>query len=215
MLRDMRGRWVLAALVAALGLGAGLPRAGAQDDWDVKRDPFDKQVVAGYKRILARNPNDKQALDRLKGLYKRYRSIGQLIGEYEKELAKRPNDVALLVVLGHLELADGKRDEALAHYEKASAHKPDDAELAIAIGDLHRTGGDLDKAKAAYDRALGKTSDKKAKKQLLRQLAQIALDKNDLPGARAYFDKYIALDPADVQAQLDLADALTQHKKFD
>jgi tetratricopeptide (TPR) repeat protein/HEAT repeat protein len=215
MLPDMRARWMLAALVAALALGAVPPRAAAQDDWDVKRDPFDKAVVAGYKRILARNPNDKQALDRLKGLYKRYRSIRQLIGEYEKELAKKPTDFAILVVLGHLELAEGKRDEALAHYEKASAQKPDDAALAISLGDLHRTGGDLDKAKAAYDRALGKTGDKKLKKQLLRQLAQIALDKNDLAGARGYFDKYIALDPGDVQAQLDLADALTQHKKFD
>jgi tetratricopeptide (TPR) repeat protein len=204
----------LAALAAALAVAAPTV-ARAQDDWDVKRDPFDKRVVGKYKAILARNPGDKSALDKLRGLYRKHRSVAQLISEYKKELAKRPDDFAVLVVLGHLYLGQSERDEALAHYEKAAAKRPDDTTLAIALGDLYRTGGELDKARAAYDRALARTSDKKQKKQLLRALATIALDKNDLAGARGYFDKYIALDPADVQVQLDLADALGQHKKFD
>ena len=208
-------RLLAAALVAAAVLGAAAGPARAQDDWDVKRDPFDRQIIARYKRILAKSPGDRDALNKLRGLYKKHRTVGLLVSEYEKELAKKPGDFALLVVLGHLELGEGKKAEALAYYEKAGAARPDDPGLATALGDLYRDAGDTDKARAAYDRALAKTSDKKDRKQLLRGLANLALDKNDIASARKYFQKYIEADPADVQIRLDLADALARHKLFD
>src|SRR5688572_13850682 len=100
----------LAAVVAPLSA----PRpALAQGDWDVKRDPFDRQVVARYKRILAQNPGDKDALAKLRGLYKRHRSVRLLISEYEKALAGKPGDATTLILLGHLYLGEGKQAEAL------------------------------------------------------------------------------------------------------
>ncbi|HKE15331.1 MAG TPA: HEAT repeat domain-containing protein [Kofleriaceae bacterium] len=209
------------ALVCLLTLAATLtslpaPRSAlAQGDWDVKRDPFDRQVVARYKRILAQNPGDKDALGKLRGMYKRYRSVGLLISEYEKALAAKPGDFAILVVLGHLELGEGKQAEALGYYEKAAALRPADVGLAISLGDMYRQAGQVDKAKDAYDRALARAGDKKQKQQLLRSLAALALDKNDIAAAKAYFDKYIALDPADAQVRLDLADALSRFKRYD
>ena len=202
----------LAAVVAPLSA----PRpALAQGDWDVKRDPFDKQVVARYKRILAQNPGDKDALAKLRGLYKRHRSVRLLISEYEKALAGKPDDATTLILLGHLYLGEGKQAEALGYYEKASARRPNDVTLAIALGDLYRQGGQVDKARGAYDKALTRAGDKNQKKRLLRALALLALDKNDMAAAKGYFDRYIALDPADVQVRLDLADMLSKNKRFD
>ncbi|HWM86806.1 MAG TPA: HEAT repeat domain-containing protein [Kofleriaceae bacterium] len=207
----------LLCLLTLAAVAAPLPasRPALAQDWDVKRDPFDRQVVARYKRILAKSPNDKDALAKLRGLYKRHRSVRLLISEYEKALASKPNDFSTLVLLGHLQLGEGKQAEALAHYEKAAAAKPDDPTLTTALGDLYRQGGDVDKARAAYDKALARTGDKKQKKVLLRALAGLALDKNDIAGAKAYYEKHIALDPADAQVRLDMADALTKHKRFD
>jgi tetratricopeptide (TPR) repeat protein/HEAT repeat protein len=208
-------RFLAAALVAAGLAGATAAPARAQDDWDVKRDPFDRQVIARYKRILAKDPGDRDALNKLRNLYKRHRTIALLVSEYEKELARKPADFALLVVLGHLEIGEGRKAEALAYYEKAAAARPDDPALATALGDLYRGAGELDKARAAFDRALAKTGDRKGKKQLLRALADLALDKNDIASAKKYFQKSIENDPADVQIRLDLADALTRHKLYD
>jgi tetratricopeptide (TPR) repeat protein len=191
------------------------PRLAAAQDWDVKRDPFDRQVVARYKRILAQSPGDRDALSKLRGLYKKHRSVGQLIGEYQKAVAARPNDFAALMVLGHLQLGESRQDEALATYEKAAALRPNDPALSTALGDLYRQAGKVDQARAAYDKALAATSDKGKKKPLLRLLAGLALDKNDIAAAKAYFDRSIELDPGDAQLRLDLADALARFKRFD
>ncbi|HYU15367.1 MAG TPA: tetratricopeptide repeat protein, partial [Candidatus Acidoferrum sp.] len=202
---------ILAATLAPLSP----PHPALAQDWDVKRDPFDRQVVARYKGILAQNPGDKDALAKLRALYKRHRSIAQLVSEYEKELAAKPDDVSILLVLGHIQLGEGKQQEALGYYEKAAALRPGDAALAAALGDLYRQSGQVDKAHAAYESALARTTDKAKRKQLLRALAGLALDKNDIAAATTYFDKYIEIDPADVQVRLDLADALSRHKRFD
>ena len=53
----------------------------AQDDWGVRRDPFDKGLIARYKRILKTKPNDAGALSKLMGMNRRYRSVGLLIRE--------------------------------------------------------------------------------------------------------------------------------------
>jgi tetratricopeptide (TPR) repeat protein/HEAT repeat protein len=212
------GKVTVRALLCLLTLAATLaplPRPAVAQDWDVKRDPFDRKVAARYKRILAQNPGDKDALAKLRGMYKRYRSVKQLIGEYEKELAAKPKDFTTLVLLGHLQLGEGKQAEALAYYEKASALRPNDPTLSSSLGDLYRQAGDVDKARTAYEGALARTGDKNRKKQLLRALAAIALDKNDIVAARTYFDKYIELDPNDAQVRLDLADALARHKQYD
>ena len=98
----------LAALLLAAAL---LPAAGAQaqpaDDWSVQRDPFDKSVVARLKGLLARNPSDADALAKLLGMYRRYRTVELLRSEYDAALAKKPDDWATLVVLGRLALAAG------------------------------------------------------------------------------------------------------------
>ena len=55
--------------------------AAAQDDpWAVKRSEFDPRVVAKYKAMLNRRPTDSHSFNRLVKLYKKHRSMGQLIG---------------------------------------------------------------------------------------------------------------------------------------
>src|SRR3954471_19112356 len=99
-----RLRFFLAAVIATAPLmPTGL--SAAPDDWGVTRDPFDKNVIARYKAILARNPHDASALAKLLEMYKRYRTIDLLKEEYGKLVEKSPADTSALVVLGRLHKA--------------------------------------------------------------------------------------------------------------
>ncbi len=203
----------LAIAVASPALLSPAP-AAAQGDWSVRRDPFDKRIVARYKAILRRNPADKSALGKLTRLYKRYRSLKLLLTEYQRAVKRRPKDYASHVVLGHLYLNSNRQDDALKQYELAATLKPKAAAVQAALGDLYRRSGQLAKAHTAYEAALSSTRSKGLKKQLLRTLADLALSDGNITRARTYYDRYIALDPKNVRARIDLGDALVRHKKF-
>ncbi len=184
--------------------------ASAQSDWNVKRDPFDRAVVARYKRLLARNPADTGALRRLTQLYRRHRSVALLIREYERELARDANDYAAAVVLGHLHLEQGDRASARRYYEQAAEAKPDSGAVQQALGDLYRQDGEVAAARSAYERALKVTKAKSAKASLELALAELALSAGDLAAARGHYERYFPLAPKDIDARLQLGDALAQ-----
>ena len=200
-------------LGAALVLAAVAPAAAQpDDDWDVRRDPFDKAVVAKLKGILARSPNDADALAKLLGLYRRYRTVQLLRDEYEAALVKKPGDWATLVVLARLARTSGDDAAALGFFEKAAAAK-DDPAVALELGTLYRAAGKATEARAALDKALA--GSKPVKMKALRALADLALTAKDIDGAKGYFEQYIALDPGNAQLRLELGDALAQAGKHD
>jgi tetratricopeptide (TPR) repeat protein len=215
-----RSSCLLAVAVACIvGLTAvEAPEAFAQDDWDVKRDPFDQSLIARYKRYLAKNPFDAGALRKLVQMYRRYRSVDLLVGQYEKELAKK-RTFETLVVLGKLALESGKKDQALARYLEAAKLQPDHghpfgAALNVDIGDMYRKSAQLDEARKHYESALATSKNNKVKIRVLKALADIALSKGDIDSARKFYDQYFVLDPKNIQARIDLGDALLSHEKY-
>lgn len=208
-------RLVLLALLAAVLTPVALPSSSAlaQGDWQVKRDPFDRRIINRYKRILAKNPADTSALDKLVRLYDRYRTVDLLIEEYGAELEKKPDDVSAHLVLGHILLGQNRGAEALLHYEKAAALAPDDATVQIALGGLYKRMGRAAEARGAYEKALAQTKKAAIKKEVLRQLAELALAEDDIAAAKGFYETYIELDPKDVQARIDLGDALMRHDR--
>jgi HEAT repeat protein/tetratricopeptide (TPR) repeat protein len=210
----VRLRAILLAVAVAAPILAPAP-AAAQDDWAVSRDPFDPKVIGQYKAVLAKNPGDKDALARLTRLYKKHRTLALLVGEYEKAVERDPKNAAALIVLGHLALADGKAEAAAAHYERALALRADDVDLLIALGDLDRRLGKPAEASARFARALPLATAKPRKKELLRALADLAIDAGDLPTAKRHLDAYLALDPGDLQSRLALGDAQQKAAQYD
>lgn len=200
---------VLAGLLAVTALPA--PDALAQGDWSVRRDPFDPAVVARYKAILAKNPADRAALRKLVGLYARHRSVELLIREYERAVADRPNDYAAAVVLGHVQLHHGNREQARAQYTRAASLRPNDAAVLLALADLDRQDGRLSEARDAYERALPRVRGKKGESQVVRALAELALEQKDLDAARTYYERYFTLAPKDTQARVELGEALARN----
>ncbi len=212
--RPRSRRGLAALLLAAALLPAARAHAQPADDWSVTRDPFDKGVIARLKGILARNPSDADALAKLLGMYRRYRTVELLRSEYDAALAKKPDDWATLVVLGRLALAAGDSATALARLEAADKLKAD-ATIAGELGALYRGAGQPDLARAALTRASVATAPRAVRMKALRGLADLALAAKDIDGARRSFEAYIALDPGNVALRLELGDALAGAGRHD
>ena len=209
-------RFIVFIAAAGLLVCALAPRAASaqdDDDWDVKRDPFDRQVINKYKGLLRSNIGDTAALNKLIRLYKTYRTVDLLVSEYEKVLETDADNFTALAVLGHIWLDQKSHDKALLYYEKAAVVKPKDAVVQIALGDLYRRNNDDAKARAAYEVALANTKSTSIKMQVLRSLADLALAADDIEGAKAFYEQYIKLDPKNVQTRIDLGDALLRYGK--
>ena len=187
----------------------------AQDDWTVRRDPFDRKVIARYKRILKRNPADQSALRKLLRLYKRHRSVDLLVREYKRALDRTPGDFSTAVVLGHLHMNRGDRDRALHYYERASSLRPNSPAVQLALGDLYRSSGKPAQAGSAYRLVLAGRPGKKLKKQALRALIELALSDGTIDAVATYYEQFIALDPKNFQAYVELGDALAQHGRHE
>src|SRR5687767_10626847 len=141
MLVKMR-RLPLLLLCSALAAAPLTSAVHAQPgDWGVKRDPFDKTVVARYKGILARNPHDGSALAKLLEMYRRYKTVDLLKEEYQKVLDKDGSNWAALVVMGRLHRTIGDDVRARDFLTKAVGAKDADPLSWILIGEIDRAGG--------------------------------------------------------------------------
>ncbi len=174
--------------------------AARADDWGVKRDPFDRAVIARYKAILARAPHDS-ALAQLTAMYKRYRSVALLETEYRAQLDAAPADWATLVVLARMPRSD--RTATLALWNRALAANPKDGRGWLALGKMTH---EPRQAREAFKHAVELAAPKEKRGALIELIgaARSAQDHATVDGAYA---ELIALAPKDGQLWLDRGDA--------
>ena len=203
-------RFAISAVLLALGLILTpiASRAEPAGDWGATRDPFDKQVVARYKAILANQPHDAPALAKLVALYRRYRTLGALQQDYQNQLDREPNNWAALVVLGRLLHTAGDDARAREMWTRAVAANAADSETWIAIGELDKAAGKTSDARSAYDSALAHATTKDLKRKALRSLADLTLAAGDSDAANAYFRTFLELDPNNAQLWIERGDAM-------
>ncbi len=208
-------RWVS----LCLALFATAPVAGralAQpDDWEVKRDPFDKSVVARYKAILAKSPHDAGAMAKLLELYRRYRTVELLKTEYQAALAKKADDWSALVVLAKIHRTTGDEATALELLGRATAARADDAAGWLLLGEIHKNLGKAAEARKSYEQALAHGKDKPTRSRALRALADLALAANDAEAANRYFKQFLEIDPKNAQLWIEYGDAMLTAKRAD
>jgi tetratricopeptide (TPR) repeat protein len=180
------------------------------DDWAVTRSPFDKRIVARYKALLGRSPNDGYALGKLLGIYKRHSSVAALVREYQTACQRYPKSFTNQVVLGHLYRRAGQIDRAIAQYERAAVLSPAAPSVPAALGALYSKQKKDTQAIAAYQRALALAKNARLKQRYLRALATIALSNRDLKAAREYYGKLVQLAPKNGMLRIEYAQALAR-----
>jgi tetratricopeptide (TPR) repeat protein/HEAT repeat protein len=178
-------RWLALLLVAS----------SAFADWEVTRSPFDPNLVARLKQQLHKNPDDEYAFKKLVDLYKKYRTLDQLVGEYEKS----PDQI----VLGHLFREKGDLDRAAQTYQAAGARLP--------LADLYLRQGKTHEALAIY-------SQLPPSKVVLRKLIDATLlPSSGLSGdemvqqAGAAYRKLLDENPKDQDLRREYAEMLASH----
>lgn len=177
------------------------------DDWGIKRDPFDRAVIARYKSMLVRAPHDP-VLAQLTSLYKSYRTVALLEAEYRKQLETTPADWATLVVLARLPRTD--RNATLELWNRALAANPKDGRGWLALG---KASHDAKTSRAAFQHAVELAGDPKSKKTALIELVGAARSANDHPTIDRAYGALIELSPKDGQLWLDRGNAqLTANK---
>jgi cellulose synthase operon protein C len=196
-------------LALLLALSALAVPARAEDDWQVTRPKNPPQVVARYRAILERNPEDKDALRRVLAAHK----LDTLLRDYRARVEKTPADANLRHLLGLLERRAGKVDEAIKHYEAAARLLPERFSVHLGLGELYRERGRGGEARASLERALALAKGP-ARKGVLRTLADVAIADRDIARTRDYFGQLMALEPANLGLRVEWVDVLVRSELY-
>jgi tetratricopeptide (TPR) repeat protein len=202
----MRRVWMVLTLLVAQSVSAG-----AQPDWSVQRDPFDRTLIARYKAILTRAPHDRLALSALASLYKRHRTVELLVKEYE---AGKPT-AAGLVVLARLARSRGDDPHARALFQRALDLDRTDAATWLASGELALAAGDRSAARAAFSEAVARAKTPAAREAALRALIPVTVATADIAAIERVYDKLAVLRPRDGLLFVERGDALLSLARFD
>src|SRR5579883_1322824 len=94
----------LVILLSIWGLLWSGQQAHAQpaDDWSLHRQGFDANLVARYEATIIRNPCDVGALSGLINLYRKYRSVAQLVAHFSALEKSHPDRYEYPFVLGQI-----------------------------------------------------------------------------------------------------------------
>ncbi len=82
------------------------------------------EAAVEYRGVLARHPDDGQALVQLGQIALRHQRFNEAIDLFRRGSAARPGDASALVSLGIAYASTGRLDEAMAAFEKAVAMDP-------------------------------------------------------------------------------------------
>ncbi len=204
-----RVAFVLACLVAPVAQVAAQPA-----DWGVRRDPFDRALIARYKAILVRQPHDSLALSALVSLYKRHRTIDLLVREYEE--ANTADDTASNnVVLARLARNAHDNTRARLLYTRAVELDATDGRSWTALGELRLQAGDKPGSRQAFAAASDHARTPAQKEAALRALIAATRDVGDREAMEAAFSNLLELRPRDGRLWAERAEAAIEQKAYD
>lgn len=151
--------------------------------------------------LLAAHPKDAELLALAGEASLRARRFSQAAGFFEQASALRPDAAALHTGLALSRMAGGDSDSAVAELERAARLDRDPARTGVLLVMTYLRARQPDKAlKAVLD------MEKQGDNPLVQNLkGGIYLARQDFPGARACFERALALDPAYLPALANLA----------
>lgn len=157
-----------------------------------------EEAEAAYRAVLARAPEDPDALHFLGVLRYRCGAGDEAVGLIERALAQDPDNPAAHNNLGNILLETGRLAEAVSAYRRAAVLRPDAAEVQNNLGIVLRLLDRPDEARAALERAVALAP---RNASFHHNLAVLSLHLGEVQFAIATLRVALALDPALVQAR--------------
>lgn len=167
-------------------------------------------MIARYRHVLDGDPSAAFALQRLLELVReRDGGVDVLVASLEQEVAAQASAYAQRMILAGLYRAQSRSADSQRLYREAARLRPDAAAPLAALAALVRADGQLPEARALYDEALGRVREDAARQDLVRQVAELAMDAGEWDAARAYYDRLVPARGASVYLATEYARALS------
>ena len=164
--------------------------------------PPSPKVIERYKQMLAANPAEGTALDRLWKMYSEQGQTTQLLDEY-----KADESFAAQMIHGHLLRRAGRQDEAATAFDKAAKLDAKSPLPALARAQLESGRGHSREAAISYEQAVELLPPGDARQpETLLQLGAAWLEAGELKLATEAWEKTVALNPADLALRRRLAE---------
>ncbi|MBE7209912.1 MAG: hypothetical protein INR65_02745 [Gluconacetobacter diazotrophicus] len=189
---------VLLASFLAAGAAVGQAPPFADDERAAR-------VAERYEAMLASNPAEGMALDRLWKMYEERGATGALLDQYRHatDTGDKPADA---LVYGHLLKRAGRLDEAAGSYDRAARLDPANPLPCVAQADLFLARKKPAEAAASLEQALSKaTASDRRRADWLLKLGDAWLAADQPLKASGAWEQLAAAHPSDLALQRQLA----------
>ena len=171
-------------------------------------------LIARYRAILERNPAEGFAFERLLSLYReKDGNIDALLHLLEEEVQSDAQNYSSRMLLGHLYRTQNRIDEARRRYMEASQLRPETSSPLIALGRIERAF-DPAASREILERALQHERDSQTRRELLRELGEIALEQEDWEGAGEYYSRLSRDADGSIYLRTEFARALAERQQY-
>ena len=198
---------------------AGAGRAGVGGDSQAPPGEGGERsdvLIQRYLRILEADPRETFAFRRLLDLYReRDGNIDRLVADLNARVAQDGDAFAPRMLLGHIYKAQSRHDDARSAYQRAAELRPTDPAPLVALAQIERATTHPVEARRLYDTALERTRDRLAREELLREVAEVAMEAQDFDGARRYFEELARGSDQSVYLRAEFARALAAARQWD
>ena len=183
------------------------PVAAASPAASAAPDDRAAKIAERYRAMLAANPTEGMAFDRLWKYHEEHGTTAGLLDGYQQAAVKPDADLATLLVDGYLLKKVGKLDEAAAAYERADQRDPASPLPWIASAELASVRNQPEEAANGYAQALSKlpATDRRRTDLWLKQGSALLAAGKTTEAAECW-EKIVAANPSDLNIRRQLAD---------
>ncbi|MGB5375205.1 MAG: tetratricopeptide repeat protein, partial [Polyangiales bacterium] len=174
----------------------------------LERSSNQAEAIKCFEHVLELDPEDGDAIERLKAMYEKRRDWEKLIRTMQREVELLSEDDRVLRYEEMAELATQrlrKPDVCIELWQKVLATDPDNPNALSNLAQLYERARQWEPLAEVLETLVASDSDVASMKQQLQKLGMIYADKigND-EGAIGAFKKLLDLDPSDRRAQEQL-----------
>lgn len=170
-----------------------------------------RQAEADYRKVLAQEPSNADALSLLGTLFLTRGQFDAALSHSMEAVALRPEEATFASRLGSAYQARGEADKARQCFERALTLQPGRPEAHNSLGLIHKDSGSIQAAERHFRAAIAAAPDQPLAYSNLGALLQEAYR---LEEAEGLLRKALELDPEYAHAHLNLANTLRLAGRF-